>query len=88
MSLDHRIKALVAIGAAVSANCQPCLESTLTLALESGAEAPDIAAAIEVGKTIRRGAAAKMDLFAGNLGLASLAETAAARPVPAECGCQ
>ncbi len=84
MSLDNRIKALVAVGAAVSANCQPCLESALGLARESGAEAPDMAEAIEVGKMVRRGAASKMDKFAGSL---SLAEPLAAGPAPAGCGC-
>lgn len=82
MPLDNRIKALIAVGAAVSANCQPCLESTLALAQESNAEAGDIAEAIEVGKMIRRGAASKMDKFAASL---NLAEPAAAQ---AGCGCQ
>lgn len=85
MSLDNRIKALVAVGAAVSANCQPCLESTLALALESGAEAPEIAEAIEVGKTIRRGVASKMDEFASSL---NLAEPVTAGAAQAGCGCQ
>ena len=85
MSLDHRIKALVAVGAAVSANCQPCLESTLALALESGAEPPEIAAAIEVGKMIRRGAASKMDSFVTSL---NLTEPVPAGPTPSGCGCQ
>ena len=82
MPLDNHIKALIAVGAAVSANCQPCLQSTLALAQESGAEVGEIAEAIEVGKMIRRGAASKMDKFAASLNLAE--------PAPAEvgCGCQ
>jgi AhpD family alkylhydroperoxidase len=82
MPLDSHIKALIAVGAAVSANCQPCLESTLALAQESGAEAREIADAIEVGKMIRRGAASKMDKFAAGL---NLTEPATAQ---AGCGCQ
>ena len=82
---DNRIKALIAVGAAVSANCQPCLESTLALALKSGAEAQEIAEAIEVGKMIRRGAASKMDKFAGSL---NLAEPVTAGLAQAGCGCQ
>ena len=82
MPLENRIKALVAVGAAVSANCQPCLESTLALAHESGAEPGEIAEAIEVGKMIRRGATSKMDKFAAGL---NLAEPATAQ---AGCGCR
>jgi AhpD family alkylhydroperoxidase len=85
MPLDNHIKALIAVGAAVSANCQPCLESTLALAQESGAEAGEIAEAIDVGKMIRRGAASKMDKFAASFGEASLAEPA---PAQVGCGCQ
>lgn len=85
MSLDNRIKALVAVGAAVSANCQPCLQSTLAMAQERGAEAPEIAEAIEVGKMVRRGAAFKMDKFASGL---NLAEPVTAGPAQAGCGCQ
>ena len=85
MPLDNHIKALVAVGAAVSANCQPCLESALALALESGAEAPEIAEAIEVSKTVRRGAASKMDKFASSL---NLADPVTASPAQAGCGCQ
>jgi AhpD family alkylhydroperoxidase len=67
MELENRIQALIAVGAAVSANCQPCLQSTVALALESRASEREIAEAIEVGKRVRRGAASKMDKFAGEL---------------------
>ncbi|HSB02595.1 MAG TPA: carboxymuconolactone decarboxylase family protein [Anaerolineales bacterium] len=63
MELENRIQALIAVGAAVSANCQPCLQSTVALAAESGASEREIAEAIEVGKRVRRGAASKMDKF-------------------------
>jgi AhpD family alkylhydroperoxidase len=70
------------VGAAVSANCQPCLQSTVALALESGANEREIAEAIEVGKRIRRGAASKMDKFAFELQSAAPAPAA-----EAGCGC-
>lgn len=63
MELDSRIKALIAVGASITANCQPCLKSTVVMALESGANEQEIAEAIEVGKRVRGGAASKMDNF-------------------------
>jgi AhpD family alkylhydroperoxidase len=63
MELDSRIKALIAVGASITASCQPCLKSTTAMALESGANEQEIAEAIEVGKRIRGGAASKMDNF-------------------------
>jgi AhpD family alkylhydroperoxidase len=87
MPLDQHIKALVSVGAAISANCQPCLESSRTLALESGATPQEIAEAIEVGKMVRRGATSKMDHFANRFagtGLAELPLTDSAEP---NCSC-
>ncbi len=67
MKLDHRIKELIAVGASVSANCQPCLQYHASEARKSGAGDQDIMEAIDVGKMVRRGAAAKMDKFAASL---------------------
>ncbi len=71
MELESRIQALIAVGAAVGANCQPCLQSAVTRAVESGVSQPEIADAIEIGKRIRRGAASQMDKFASELHYAS-----------------
>jgi AhpD family alkylhydroperoxidase len=67
MKLDDRIRALIAVGASITANCQPCLQSTITMALESGADEQEIAEAIEVGRMVRKGAASKMDKFASSV---------------------
>ena len=67
MELDNRIKELVAVGASITANCQPCLQYHIGEAQKSGAEEQDIKEAIEVGKKVRRGAASKMDKFAATL---------------------
>ena len=67
MELESTIQALIAVGASVSANCQPCLQSSVTIALKSGADEQEISEAIEVGKRIRRGAASKIDKFASEL---------------------
>lgn len=64
MNLDDRTIGLITLGASITANCQPCLGSSRTWALEHGADERDIAEAIEVGKRVRQGAASKMDSFA------------------------
>ena len=83
MELKSQIQALIAVGAAVSANCQPCLQSTIAIALESGASEQEITEAIQVGERVRQGAASKMDKFASELNLALPASAAAA-----DSGCE
>ncbi|HLZ35093.1 MAG TPA: carboxymuconolactone decarboxylase family protein [Nitrospira sp.] len=67
MRLDNRIKELIAVGASITANCQPCLQYHTSEAQKSGADEDDILEAIEVGKMVRRGAAGKMDKFVASL---------------------
>ena len=62
--LDEKTRELVAIGAAITANCQPCLEYHTAKARESGLTNEDILEAVKVGQQVRRGATAKMDRFA------------------------
>lgn len=70
MKLDERMMRLIAVGASIAANCQPCLQTNAAKALESGANEGEIAEAIWVGKMVRRGAASKMDEFATSMNLA------------------
>jgi AhpD family alkylhydroperoxidase len=63
MKLDDRTRALIAVGAAITANCQPCLQAAAAMARERGADSQEIADAIEVGKIVRKGATSKMDKF-------------------------
>ena len=65
--LDEMTKELVAIGASITANCQPCLEYHTAKARELGVRDEDIVEAVKVGQLVRRGASAKMDRFAGQL---------------------
>jgi AhpD family alkylhydroperoxidase len=83
MKLDDRTIRLIAVGASITANCQPCLETNLSKALENGADQQEIAEAIEIGKMVRKGAASKMDKFAS--GLSSVAPASATR---ADGGCE
>lgn len=82
MKLDNRIKELIAVGASITANCQPCLQYHTSEAQKSGADEQDILEAIEVGKMVRRGAAGKMDKF-----VASLSKTTAQFMTPSGEGC-
>lgn len=83
MKLDARTESLIAVGASVTANCQPCLEVNVARAAKHGAERPEIADAVEIGRKVRAGAAAKFDAFAEGLG----ATAPAAAQTDAACGC-
>ena len=84
MILDERVMRLIAVGASVTANCQPCLQINVTKALENGADEQEIAAAIEVGRMVRKGAASKMDQFAASLNYVA---PSLANVMDNECGC-
>jgi AhpD family alkylhydroperoxidase len=84
MQLDKTTSRLIAIGASVSANCQPCLQINAANAIEEGITEQAIAEAVGLGKMVRQGAASKMDKFIVSL--------SAADPVPTGgkdggCGC-
>lgn len=59
--LDDQTRSLIAVGASIAANCQPCLKHHVGRALELGIDKGKIAEAIEVGKAVRTGAAGSMD---------------------------
>ncbi len=61
MELSDKVKELVAVGASITANCQPCLRHHVEKALGFGADQEEVRAAVEVGKRVRKGASAKMD---------------------------
>ena len=83
MKLDERVARLIAVGASITANCQPCLQINMTKALECGIDEQEIAEAIRVGKMVRQGAASKMDKF--TLGLNTVAPSSAS---PMDNGCE
>ena len=67
MELSDKVKELVAVGASITANCQPCLQHHVEKALAFGADSEEVKAAIEVGKRVRKGASAKMDAFSSGM---------------------
>ncbi len=80
--LCDKTKELIAVGASITANCQPCLQYHVSKAMEGGANEQEISEAVEVGRAVRKGAASKMDKFA-----ASLNEGAVSTAGKAEAGC-
>jgi len=68
MKLDNRTKALIGIGASITANCEPCVQRHVNLARESGVNEQEIAEAIALGQMIRKGIAGKMDKFISQMG--------------------
>ena len=82
MKFDERTVRLIAVGASVAANCQPCLLINATKARETGANEEEIEEALEIGKMVRAGAASKMDKYA-----ADLSEMAAVSASPSGRGC-
>lgn len=50
MKLESKTTALVAVGASTAANCTGCLEKTLNMAKEAGADQEEIGEAVEIGR--------------------------------------
>jgi AhpD family alkylhydroperoxidase len=63
MNLDNRIPALIAVGASILANCQPCLERHVGTASRCGANIQQIAEVIEMEKRGRQDAVKEMEEF-------------------------
>lgn len=61
--MDEQIKELIAVGASVTANCQPCLEYHVQEAQKVGASESMIKDAIEVGQMVKKGAMRKFNEF-------------------------
>lgn len=82
MKLDEHFMRLIAIGASIACNCQPCLEINLRRAKECGADETELTQAMWVGKMVRKRAASKMDDF-----IPSLIQTASTQPGGVICEC-
>jgi AhpD family alkylhydroperoxidase len=81
--MDERMKELVAIGASAAVNCHPCMEKHLAICDRLGISREEVAAAIEVGLAVNKGAASRtQDKVTALLGLAKEPEGEAGG-----CGC-
>lgn len=65
--MEDKVKLLIAVGAAVTANCQPCLKTVVSQAQIAGLEKKEILEAVQIGRLVRRGAIGKMDQLASIL---------------------
>lgn len=74
LAVDARIEELIAIGAAVSAHCQPCLTYHVASARGLGLTEADIRTAMEIGQRVGEGAQAAMRRFADNVAAGPTAE--------------
>ena len=59
--LDEKTKELIAVGASITANCHPCVKYHVGKAREMEIAEEDILQAMDVGKTVRKGAAGQID---------------------------
>lgn len=79
--VDYRVTMLIAAGAAMAANCEPCLNKAIPELIEAGVCEADIRRAVEIGQFVKDRPAAIMkeaaDLLTGTNLLAG--------PVAEEC---
>lgn len=61
--MKDQIKELIAVGASVTANCQPCLTYHVKEARKYGVDEESIQEAIEVGQMVKKGAMRKYNEF-------------------------
>ena len=91
MAFDNRTRELIALGASVAANCQSCVEHHGRKAAEYGIDPGGVAQAVEIGRAVRKGAAANVDRVADALvqkGTSGASGAAAIGGVPAsDAGC-
>ena len=71
--MDEKIIELIAIGASVTAHCQPCLTYHVEKGLQKGLSAEEIATAIQVGREVEKGASKAMRTFSEGLAGAAVA---------------
>lgn len=65
--MNEITKELIAIGASITAHCQPCLAFHVKKAREMGIENDLIQAAIQVGQQVEKGSMAAMREFADGM---------------------
>ena len=79
--VDMKTKEMIAIGASVTANCIPCIRYHFNKGREVGLTDVEIKVAIQVGKSVRTGAARKWDEEVSSL------LTSSSEKQTAICGC-
>lgn len=64
--MNEKTRELIAVGASVSAHCQPCLTYHVAKAKEMGVEETEIREAIAVGHLVEKGAMSTMRQFSAS----------------------
>ena len=94
--VDYKVTMLIAAGAAMAANCEPCLNKIVPDLIEAGVAEADIRKAVEIGQFVKDKPAAIMKEAADVLTGTSLSEPHKSEGCPAEelrpsaastCGC-
>lgn len=73
--MDERTKELIAIGASITAHCQPCLAWHVEKALELGIDQADIREAIATGQMVEKGSMSAMRKFAEEVTVRNISES-------------
>ena len=82
--VDHKVTLLIATGAAMAANCEPCLNKVVPDLIEAGVAPSDIRAAVEIGQFVKDRPAAVMKQAADVLAGTRFSEGTEAAGCPAE----
>ena len=94
--VDYKVTMLIAAGAAMAANCEPCLNKIVPDLIEAGVAQADIRKAVEIGQFVKDKPAAIMKEAADVLTGTKLSDSHASDGCPADalkppataaCGC-
>ncbi len=82
--VDHKVTLLIAAGAAMAANCEPCLNKVVPDLIEAGVAEADIRKAVEIGQFVKDKPAAIMKEAADALTGTNMADPLQSQGCPAE----
>jgi len=82
--VDHKVTMLIATGAAMAANCEPCLNKAIPDLIEAGVCEADIRRAVEIGQFVKDRPATIMKKAADLLTGTNLLADPVAEGCPAE----
>jgi alkylhydroperoxidase/carboxymuconolactone decarboxylase family protein YurZ len=82
--VDYKVTMLIAAGAAMAANCEPCLNRIVPDLIEAGVATADIQKAVEIGQFVKDKPAAIMKEAADALAGTRLSEPHTSEECPAE----
>jgi len=82
--VDYKVTMLIAVGAAMAANCEPCLNKAVPELIEAGVSFADIRQAVEIGQFVKDRPAAIMKEAADLLAGTHLSDGVSSEGCPAE----